>query len=207
MQDGDVMFFICDSEAKAASMAGKARTRIAQDMDIIEKGVYKLCWIVDFPMYEFDEKAQKVDFSHNPFSMPRGGMDALNGDPLKVIANQYDCVCNGYELASGGIRNHKPEIMEKAFALAGYSKDVLEKKFGGMLNAFKFGAPPHGGCAFGVDRIVMLLANEPNLREVYAFVMNGQYEDPMMAAPSEISDVQLKDLHLKLNLPKKVEAA
>ncbi len=207
MQDGDVMFFICDSEAKAASMAGKARTRIAQDMDIIEKGVYKLCWIVDFPMYEFDEKAQKVDFSHNPFSMPRGGMDALNGDPLKVIANQYDCVCNGYELASGGIRNHKPEIMEKAFALAGYSKDVLEKKFGGMLNAFKFGAPPHGGCAFGVDRIVMLLANEPNLREVYAFVMNGQYEDPMMAAPSEITDVQLKDLHLKLNLPKKVEAA
>lgn len=207
MQNGDVMFFVSESEAKASAMAGKARTRIAQDMDIIEKGVYKLCWIVDFPMYEFDEKAQKIDFSHNPFSMPRGGMDALNGDPLKVIANQYDCVCNGYELASGGIRNHKPEIMEKAFALAGYSKDVLEKKFGGMLSAFKYGAPPHGGCAFGVDRIVMLLANEPNLREVYAFVMNGQYEDPMMAAPSEINDAQLKDLHLKLNLPKKVEAA
>ena len=207
MQDGDVMFFVSESEAKASALAGKARTRIAQEMDIIEKGVYKLCWIVDFPMYEFDEKAQKIDFSHNPFSMPRGGMDALNADPLKVIANQYDCVCNGYELASGGIRNHKPEIMEKAFALAGYSKEVLEKKFGGMLSAFKFGAPPHGGCAFGVDRIVMLLANEPNLREVYAFVMNGQYEDPMMAAPSEITDVQLKDLHLKLNLPKKVEAA
>lgn len=207
LEDGDAIFFVCDKEDKAAGMAGRARNKIAADMDIVEKGVYKLCWIVDFPMYEFDEKAQKVDFSHNPFSMPRGGMDALNGDPLAVIANQYDCVCNGYELASGGIRNHKPEIMEKAFALAGYSKEVLEKKFGGMLNAFKFGAPPHGGCAFGVDRIVMLLANEPNLREVYAFVMNGQYEDPMMAAPSEITDVQLKDLHLKLNLPKKVEAA
>ncbi len=208
MQDGDVVFFVCESEAKASAMAGKARTRIAQDLDIIEKGVYKLCWIVDFPMYEMDEKTGKVDFSHNPFSMPQGGLDALmNKDPLTILATQYDCVCNGYELASGGIRNHKPEIMEKAFALAGYSKDVLEKKFGGMLNAFRYGAPPHGGCAFGVDRIVMLLADEPNLREVYAFVMNGQYEDPMMNAPSDITEAQLKDLHLKLNLPKKVEAA
>jgi len=208
MQDGDVVFFVCENEAKACAMAGKARTRIAQDLDIIEKGVYKLCWIVDFPMYEFDEKAQKIDFSHNPFSMPQGGLDALNNqDPLKVLATQYDCVCNGFELASGGIRNHKPEIMERAFAIAGYDKQVLEKKFGGMLNAFRYGAPPHGGCAFGVDRIVMLLANEPNLREVYAFVMNGQYEDPMMNAPSDITEAQLKDLHLKLNLPKKVEAA
>jgi aspartyl-tRNA synthetase len=208
MHDGDVVFFVCDNEAKAAAMAGKARTRIAQDLDIIEKGVFKLCWVVDFPMYEFDEKSQKVDFSHNPFSMPQGGLDALNGpDPLKIMATQYDCVCNGFELASGGIRNHRPDIMERAFAIAGYSKDVLEKKFGGMLNAFRYGAPPHGGCAFGVDRIVMLLADEPNLREVYAFVMNGQYEDPMMNAPSDITEAQLKDLHLKLNLPKKVEAA
>lgn len=207
LENGDAVFFVCDREDKAASMAGKARTKIAQDMDIIEKGVFKLFWIVDFPMYEFDEKSQKIDFSHNPFSMPRGGLEALQGDPLSVVANQYDCVCNGFELASGGIRNHRPDIMEKAFELAGYSKDVLEKKFGGMLNAFRFGAPPHGGCAFGVDRIVMLLANEPNLREVYAFVMNGQYEDPMMAAPSDITESQLKDLHLKLNLPKKVEAA
>jgi aspartyl-tRNA synthetase len=207
LEEGDAIFFVCDKEEKAAKFAGRARDKICDDMDIREKGVYKLFWIVDFPMYEFDEKSQKIDFSHNPFSMPRGGMDALNGDPLAVIANQYDCVCNGYELASGGIRNHRPEIMEKAFALAGYPKEVLEKKFGGMLNAFRYGAPPHGGCAFGVDRIVMLLADEPNLREVYAFVMNGQYEDPMMNAPSDITEQQLKDLHLKLNLPKKVEAA
>ncbi|PZO82795.1 MAG: aspartate--tRNA ligase, partial [Micavibrio aeruginosavorus] len=184
------------------------RDRICDDMEIREKGVFKLFWIVDFPMYEFDEKAQKIDFSHNPFSMPQGGLDALNGkDPLSILATQYDCVCNGYELASGGIRNHQPEIMERAFAIAGYDKEVLEKKFGGMLNAFRYGAPPHGGCAFGIDRIVMLLADEPNLREVYAFVMNGQYEDQLMSAPSEITEQQLKDLHLKLNLPKKVEAA
>ncbi len=208
LEDGDAVFFVCDMEAKAATMAGKARTKIAQDMDIIEKGVFKLFWIVDFPMYEFDEKSQKIDFSHNPFSMPQGGLDALNGpDPLAVMATQYDCVCNGFELASGGIRNHRPDIMERAFDIAGYPRDVLEKKFGGMLNAFRFGAPPHGGCAFGVDRVVMLLADEPNLREVYAFVMNGQYEDPMMNAPSDITEQQLKDLHLKLNLPKKVEAA
>ncbi len=208
LEEGDAIFFVCDKEEKAAKFAGRARDKICDDMGNREKGVFKLFWIVDFPMYEFDEKAQKIDFSHNPFSMPQGGLDALNGpDPLAIMATQYDCVCNGYELASGGIRNHKPEIMEKAFALAGYSKEVLEKKFGGMLNAFRYGAPPHGGCAFGVDRIVMLLADEPNLREVYAFVMNGQYEDPMMNAPSDITEQQLKDLHLKLNLPKKVEAA
>ena len=208
LQEGDAIFFVCDREDKAAKMAGKARDKICDDMDIREKGVYKLFWIVDFPMYEFDEKNGKIDFSHNPFSMPQGGLDALNNqDPLTILATQYDCVCNGFELASGGIRNHRPDIMEKAFAIAGYDKEVLEKKFGGMLNAFRFGAPPHGGCAFGVDRIIMLLADEPNLREVYAFVMNGQYEDPMMAAPSDITEQQLKDLHLKLNLPKKVEAA
>ncbi len=208
MEEGDAIFFVCDMPEKAAKFAGRARDRICDDMGIRETGIYKLFWIVDFPMFELDEKTGKVDFSHNPFSMPQGGLEALNGpDPLKVMATQYDCVCNGYELCSGGIRNHKPEIMEKAFAIAGYPKEVLEKKFGGMLNAFRYGAPPHGGCAFGVDRIVMLLANEPNLREVYAFVMNGQYEDPMMNAPSDITEAQLKDLHLKLNLPKKVEAA
>jgi aspartyl-tRNA synthetase len=206
--DGDVVFFVCDNPAAAAKMAGRARDRICDDMGLREKNVYKLFWIVDFPMYEMDEKTGKIDFSHNPFSMPQGGLDALNTmDPLTIMATQYDCVCNGYELASGGIRNHRPEIMEKAFAIAGYPKEVLEKKFGGMLGAFRFGAPPHGGCAFGVDRIVMILADEPNLREVYAFVMNGQYEDPMMNAPSDITEQQLKDLHLKLNLPKKIEAA
>jgi aspartyl-tRNA synthetase len=173
-----------------------------------ETGVYKLLWIVDFPMYEMDEKSGKVDFSHNPFSMPQGGLDSLlNKNPLDILANQYDCVCNGFELASGGIRNHRPDIMEKAFAIAGYPREVLEKKFGGMLNAFKYGAPPHGGCAFGIDRIVMILANEPNLREVYAFVMNGAYEDPMMGSPSEPTEQQLKDLHIKIVQPVKVAAA
>ncbi len=159
-------------------------------------------------MYEFDEAQQKIDFSHNPFSMPQGGMDDLeNKDPTDIYAWQYDCVCNGFELASGAIRNHKPEIMEKAFGLAGYDKDVLEQEFGGMLNAMRYGAPPHGGLAFGVDRIIMLLADEPNLREVYAFVMNGQYEDQMMQAPSAVDDAQLKDLHLKVNVQKKMTDA
>ncbi|MCB1782706.1 MAG: aspartate--tRNA ligase [Alphaproteobacteria bacterium] len=214
LEDGDAIFFICNREAQAAKFAGAARDAICNALPeghsvSREKGVFKFCWIVDFPMYEFDEKAQKIDFSHNPFSMPQGGMDDLeNKDPQEIYAYQYDCVCNGFELCSGAIRNHKPEIMEKAFALAGYSKDVLEAKFGGMLSAFNFGAPPHGGCAFGIDRMVMLLADEPNLREVYAFVMNGQYEDQMMSAPSDISEEQLRDLHIRLNLPKaKVEAA
>ena len=209
LADGDAVFFICNMPGPAAKMAGLARDKICDDMGNREQGVYKFCWIVDFPMYEFDEKTQKIDFSHNPFSMPQGELAALeSGDTLAIKAYQYDCVCNGFELASGGIRNHKPEIMEKAFALAGYSRDVLEKKFGGMLNAFRFGAPPHGGLAFGVDRIVMLLADEPNLREVYAFVMNGQYEDLMMGSPSDATEQQLRDLHLKVNLPKaKTEAA
>ncbi len=209
LEDGDAIFFICNRESEAARFAGMARDVIC---DAIvdeshpahrEKGVFKFCWVVDFPMYEFDEKARKIDFSHNPFSMPQGGMEALeNKDPLDILAYQYDCVCNGFEIASGAIRNHRVDIMEKAFSLAGYDKDVLESEFGGMLNAFRYGAPPHGGCAFGIDRLVMLLADEPNLREVYAFVMNGQYEDHMMNAPSEISKEQLKDLHIKLDLPK-----
>lgn len=217
LEDGDAIFFICNQEKEAAKFAGRARDAICDSLSAIEgghvgareQGTYKFCWIVDFPMYEFDETAQKIDFSHNPFSMPQGGMDDLeNKEPEQIYAWQYDCVCNGFELASGAIRNHKPEIMEKAFGLAGYSKEVLDKEFGGMLNAMRYGAPPHGGLAFGVDRIIMLLADEPNLREVYAFVMNGQYEDLMMAAPSHVKPDQLKDLHLKLNMPKpKTEAA
>ena len=211
LEDGDAIFFVCNQEGPAAKFAGLARDAICDSISAIEGGhpfarekdVYKFCWIVDFPMYEFDETQQKIDFSHNPFSMPQGGMDDLdNKDPLDIFAFQYDCVCNGFELASGAIRNHKPEIMEKAFGIAGYGKDVLEAEFGGMLNAMRYGAPPHGGLAFGVDRIVMLLADEPNLREVYAFVMNGQYEDQMMQAPSEVGLEQLKELHLKLNMPK-----
>lgn len=213
LEDGDAVFFVCNKEADAAKFAGLARDAVCDALPEgheaeREKNVYKLCWIVDFPMYEFDESQQKIDFSHNPFSMPQGGMDDLeNKEPLEIYANLYDCVCNGFELASGAIRNHKPEIMEKAFEIVGYDKAVLEAEFGGMLNAMRYGAPPHGGLAFGVDRIIMLLADEPNLREVYAFVMNGQYEDQMMQAPSQVDDEMLKELHLKVNMPKKMTDA
>ncbi len=207
-EDGDAVFFVCNQEGPAAKFSGLARDRICDDMpegheSAREKSVYKFCWIVDFPMYEFDERTQKIEFSHNPFSMPQGGLETLEKtDPLQILAHQYDCVCNGFEISSGAVRNHRPDIMEKAFAIAGYSKEVLEHKFSGMLNAFRFGAPPHGGCAFGIDRLVMILAHEPNLREINAFVMNGQYEDPMMNAPSEASAEQMKDLHIRLDLPK-----
>jgi len=213
LEDGDAIFFVCNQEGPAAKFAGAAREAICNAMDengikTRETGVYKFCWIVDFPMYEIEEGTGKLDFSHNPFSMPQGGMDDLeNKEPTDIYAWQYDCVCNGFELASGAIRNHKPEIMEKAFGLAGYGKEVLEAEFGGMLNAMRYGAPPHGGLAFGVDRIVMLLADEPNLREVYAFVMNGQYEDQMMQAPSQVDEEQLKALHLKVAMPKKMTSA
>ncbi len=208
-ESGDALFFICNMEAEAAKFAGLARDKICDDIGNRETGVYKFCWVVDFPMYELD-KTGKVEFSHNPFSMPQGGLETLNTkNPLEILAYQYDCVCNGFEISSGAIRNHRPDIMEKAFALAGYGRDVLEKKFSGMLSAFSFGAPPHGGCAFGIDRLVMILAHEPNLREVNAFVMNGQYEDTMMGAPSDPSAEQLRDLHIRLDLPKakKTEAA
>jgi aspartyl-tRNA synthetase len=206
---GDAIFFVCDKPAAAAKMAGKARDKICDDMGVRESAAFKFCWIVDFPMYEMNEKTGQIDFAHNPFSMPQGGLEALETkNPLEIYAYQYDCVCNGFEVCSGAIRNHRADIMEKAFEIAGYGREVLEKKFGGMLNAFRFGAPPHGGCAFGIDRIVMLLANEPNLREVYAFVMNGAYEDQMMGSPSDASEQQLKDLHIKLDLPKpKIQAA
>jgi aspartyl-tRNA synthetase len=173
-------------------------------MDVVEKGAFRFCWIVDFPMFEYDEKAKKIDFSHNPFSMPQGGLEALESkDPLTIKAYQYDIVCNGVELSSGAIRNHRPEIMYKAFGIAGYSREEVEQRFGGMLNAFKFGAPPHGGSAPGVDRIVMLLADEPNLREVIAFPMNQQAMDLMMEAPAEVPAERLRELHLRVALPPK----
>ncbi len=203
LETNDAVFFVCDKPSAAAKMAGRARNKICDDIGgLREENVFKLLWVVDFPMYEQDEATGKIDFSHNPFSMPQGGLEALeNKPPLEILAQQYDAVCNGFELCSGGIRNHRPDIMEKAFALAGYTRDDLEKKFAGMLNAFRFGPPPHGGCAFGIDRMIMLLANEPNLREVYAFVMNGAYEDPMMNAPTPFTEAQLRDLHLQLKQP------
>ena len=179
--------------------------KIAEEMDIIEKNVFKFCWTVDFPMYELDEKTDSIMFSHNPFSMPQGGMEALeNKDPLDILAWQYDIICNGIELSSGAIRNHKTEIMEKAFNIAGYSNEDLKNRFGALYNAFKYGAPPHGGIAPGIDRIVMLLANEPNIREVIMFPMNQQAQDLLMNAPSDIDDNQLKELSLKINKPKKL---
>jgi aspartyl-tRNA synthetase len=203
LEDGDAIFFVCDMEAKAAEMAGKARTKIGEEMDLLEKNAFKFCWVVDFPMYELDDKTGKVEFSHNPFSMPQGGLEALeNENPLDIKAFQYDIVCNGIELSSGAIRNHRPDIMEKAFAIAGYDKSVLEERFGGMINAMRFGAPPHGGVAPGIDRIVMLLAHEPNIREVIAFPMNQQAEDLMMAAPAEVDPHHLKELQIKIDKPK-----
>ncbi len=202
-ESGDAVFFAADTADKAASLAGKARTKLAEDMDIIEKDTFKFCWVIDYPMFELNDKTNKIDFSHNPFSMPQGGLKALqNEEPLKIKATQYDCVANGLELCSGGIRNHMPEAMEKAFEIAGYPAGAVQEKFGGMYNAFKLGAPPHGGCAFGIDRIIMMLAKEPNIREVIAFPMNQQAEDLMMGAPSPAEAHQLKDVSIKLDLPK-----
>jgi aspartyl-tRNA synthetase len=203
LDDGDAVFFVCGDPAKFASFAGQARTRAGEELDLVDRDRFEFCWIVDYPMFEWDEDEKKIEFSHNPFSMPQGGLDALEGkDPLDVLAYQYDIVCNGIELSSGAIRNHKPEIMEKAFDIAGYDRQVLEDKFGGMLRALKYGAPPHGGIAPGIDRIVMLLCGEENLREVTLFPMNQQAEDLMMAAPSRVSAKQLRELHIRLNLPK-----
>ncbi|MBL8647500.1 MAG: aspartate--tRNA ligase [Sphingosinicella sp.] len=199
----DGVFFAAGKEADAAKLAGKARTKHGEDLGLIEEGAFKFCWIVDFPMFEYDEEAKQVIFSHNPFSMPQGELEALETkNPLDILAWQYDIVCNGIELSSGAIRNHKPEIMYKAFEIAGYSQEQVDTNFSGMINAFKFGAPPHGGSAPGVDRIVMLLADEPNLREVVLFPMNQKAEDLMMNAPASVSERQLKELSIKLDLPK-----
>ncbi|WP_417623563.1 aspartate--tRNA ligase [Paremcibacter congregatus] len=200
--DNDGVFFACGKAGEAAKLAGFARTKVGQDLDLINEDEFKFCWIVDFPMYEYDEVEKKLDFSHNPFSMPQGGMEALETmNPEDILGYQYDIVCNGIELSSGAIRNHKPEIMYKAFEIAGYGPEVIEERFSGMLNALKFGAPPHGGIAPGVDRIVMLLADEPNIREVILFPMNQKAEDLMMKAPSEVSMKQLRELHLRTVVP------
>ncbi|MGB1405270.1 MAG: aspartate--tRNA ligase [Parvibaculales bacterium] len=202
LEDGDAVFFCAGVPRAFADFAGHARNRIGEELDLIDRDQFAFCWIVDFPMYEETDDG-KIDFSHNPFSMPQGGMEALESqDPLAVLGYQYDIVCNGVELSSGAIRNHKPEIMLKAFEIAGYDDAVVEKEFGGMLNAFRYGAPPHGGIAPGVDRIVMLLAGQENLREVVAFPMNQQAEDLLMQAPGNVSNAQLRELHIRLNLPK-----
>lgn len=195
---GDALFFACDKEAAATALAGNARTRIGTELELIEKDVFRFCWITDYPIYEFDETEGKIDFSHNPFSMPVGGLEALNTqDPLDVMGQQYDLVCNGYELGSGAIRNADPDCMLKAFEIAGHAHEDTEKNFAGMLNAFRFGAPPHGGIALGVDRIVMLLADQANIREVTMYPMNQQAEDLLMGAPSEPANHQLRELHLR----------
>jgi aspartyl-tRNA synthetase len=199
---GDACFFVAGRPEKFYKFAGDARNKVGEELDITTKDRFEFCWIVDFPMYEWNEEEKKIDFSHNPFSMPQGGLEALEAkDPLDILAFQYDIVCNGIELSSGAIRNHRPDIMKKAFEIAGYPESVLLEKFGGMYRAFQYGAPPHGGIAPGVDRIVMLLCNEPNIREVVLFPMNQQAEDLLMGAPSEVTAKQLRELHIRLNLP------
>ncbi len=205
LQNGDAVFFACAKMLEASKLAGLVRIKLGQDLGLIDESIYKFCWIVDFPMYEMDDATGKIEFSHNPFSMPQGGLDALKTqDPLTIKAFQYDVVCNGVELSSGAIRNHKPEIMYKAFEIAGYGPEVVEKQFGAMLNAFRFGAPPHGGIAPGIDRIIMLLANQPNIREIIPFPMNGKAQDLMMNAPANVGDKQLRELYIQTKGEKKV---
>jgi len=199
LSEGDVVFLMAGEVNKLNKFAGKARMKLGEELDLIEKDAYRFCWIVDFPMFEQNEETGAIEFSHNPFSMPQGGMDALlNKNPLDILAYQYDIVCNGIELSSGAVRNHKPEIMYKAFEIAGYDNSVVDSKFGGMINAFKYGAPPHAGCAPGVDRTIMILADEPNIREVILFPMNGKAQDLMMQAPNTVTEQQLKELHIKI---------
>jgi aspartyl-tRNA synthetase len=202
LNDGDAVFFACDQAPAAARLAGAARTRLGDELELICGNDFRFCWIVDYPMYERNEDTGKIEFSHNPFSMPQGGLEALESqDPLSIKAFQYDIVCNGVELSSGAIRNHLPEIMYKAFDIAGYPQADVEARFSGLLTALKFGAPPHGGSAPGIDRIVMLLANEPNIREIVTFPMNQKAEDLMMLAPAEVPVERLKELYLRLDLP------
>ena len=203
---GDAVFFACDREGAAAKLAGLARDRLGRDLDLLAKDVFEFCWIVDFPMYETDEATGKLDFSHNPFSMPQGGLTALRKEePLDILAHQYDLVCNGVELGSGAIRNHLPDVMIEAFALVGYSKEETEAGFGAMMNAFRYGAPPHGGLAPGIDRIVMQIADLPNIREGICFPMNQQAEDLLMGAPAAPSEAHLRELHVRVHLPPEIK--
>lgn len=203
LKSGDAVFFVAGQGPDMVKFSGSVRTKIATELDLIEKNAFRFCWIVDFPMYEINEETGLIDFSHNPFSMPQGGLEALiNKNPLEINAYQYDIVCNGIELSSGAIRNHRPDIMIKAFEIAGYPEEEVEKRFGGMLNAFRYGAPPHGGAAPGIDRMVMLLMDEPNIREVILFPLNQQGEDLMMEAPAPISAERLKELSLAISVPK-----
>lgn len=199
IKEGETVFFICDTPAVVNKLAGQIREWLGQTLDIIEKDTFKFCFIVDFPMYEYNEEAKKIDFTHNPFSMPQGGMDALlNKDPLEIFAYQYDIVCNGVELSSGAVRNHNPEIMKKAFEIAGYGEEDVKAKFGALYTAFSFGAPPHAGMAPGVDRMIMLLANEDTIRDVIAFPLNGNAQDVMMGAPGDVTEQQLREVHIKV---------
>jgi aspartyl-tRNA synthetase len=204
LKAGDAAFFVAGDPEKFAKFAGLARTKVGQELKLVDEGRLEFCWIVDFPMFEWNEEEKKLDFSHNPFSMPQGGLEALTSkDPLTIKAFQYDVACNGYELASGGIRNHRPEAMVKAFEIAGYGEQTVIERFGGMYRAFHYGAPPHGGMAAGVDRIVMLLAGEQNLREVALFPMNQRAEDLLMGAPAPATPKQLRELHIRNVLPEK----
>ena len=207
LKNGDGVFFSSGPEKEAANLAGKAREQIGIQLNMFDNNQFNMVWIIDYPMYEWDEKEEKLDFSHNPFSMPQGGIEALdNNNKLDILGYQYDLVCNGVELGSGAIRNHEPETMFKAFELVGYSREEVKTKFGGLLRAFHFGAPPHGGIALGLDRIVMLLLNESNIREVIMFPLNQQAEDPLLGAPSEIEDARYKELYLKFRAPKTIKS-
>ena len=199
----DTIFFIADNEKRATELAGQIRTELGKRLDLIDEDVFKFCWIIDFPMFELDDH-EKLAFSHNPFSMPQGGLDALeHQNPLDILAYQYDLVCNGYEMASGAVRNHNPEIMVKAFEIAGYTEEDVKTKFGALYNAFQYGTPPHAGAAPGIDRMVMLIEDSSNIREVIAFPKNKRARDLLMRAPSKVSDGQLKDVHIKLDLEEK----
>jgi aspartyl-tRNA synthetase len=201
LQAGDAVFFVAGKPSDMAKFAALARDKVGEGLELIEPKAYRFCWIVDFPMYEWDEEKKSVEFSHNPFSMPQGGLEALETrDPLTILAQQYDIVCNGTELSSGAIRNHRPDIMIKAFEIAGYGREVLEERFGGMFRALHFGAPPHGGIAPGIDRIVMLLADTPNIREVTSFPLNQQAEERLPGAPGVVDEKQLKELNIQLSL-------
>ena len=199
LEIGDTLFFMADKEERAAYYAGMIRNELGEKLDLIEKNAYRFCYVHDFPMSEREPVTKKIGFTHNPFSMPQGGLEALNTmDPLDILAYQYDIVCNGVELSSGAVRNHDMQIMEKAFEIAGYDKEVLKNKFGALYTAFQYGAPPHAGMAPGVDRMIMLLRNEENIREVIAFPMNGNAQDLMCGAPNEVTEQQLREVHIKV---------